>query len=574
MTGGSAVGRYTEEQKRAALAELREEKLVRAARRDRIAMLEYTMRTEHGEPWVLQKFHVEWQDLIPRKLNTGAAIAIEAPRDHAKTSQVSGALLDLMGCFPTIRIKYFTNSDDKAADTGRFLQSNIKNNPRLRRVYPHLKPTEGEGSWTPHKFWISRTVQDDTLDDVESRDATFEGRGIFTSATSGRADLIWADDVCDWRNSVANPADRERVKSAMRENIINLLEPGGILICTFTPWHEDDYNMSEIVAKCREERDGLLYAISNVGGRESINWVLWQRPAEDGNFQNCLWSSKWGPEELRARKAQIGPRAYARGFLLKAISDEERMVTETAMDASLSRGSDIEIGVEYADSTWPRIAAIDLANALRKKPGKRVKDKGSFTACGSIALHPDLTRQPIDVFHAKPSFPQIMRMLRARNKQLGWRLLLVENNAFQQAVVEECGEDPELRAIVRGFTTGSAKSHEEFGIPGMVNSMERGLWMLPGLNHPSDCKCVCCLWRAELITYPNGKTTDLVMMQWLLEEAVRIYCGGQHRPISLTSSILEKRVANRKQPQPGGKRGRPRKKTGASIFDQEDRDEY
>ena len=569
MAGGSAVAGYSAEEKRAALAVLEEERDIRKARADRNAFLEYAMRTEHGERWKQTKFHREWQALIPRKLHPGLSVGICGPRYSAKTAQIGGAVLDLMGRFPTIRIKYFTNSDEKAADTGRFLQSNIKSNRRLHNVYPHLKPTQAEGSWTPHKFWIARRAQDDSLDDVEARDATFEARGIFTSATSGRADLIWADDICDWRNTLGNPADRERVKSSMRENIINLLEPGGMLICSFTVWHEDDYNMSEIVAQCREERDELRYGLTEIEGQEAISWMLWMRPAEDGNYRNCLWPDKWGPRELAARAAVIGPRAYQRQFLLKPMSDEERGIGDTAIGAALSRGQHIEIGVEYADSTYPRLAAIDLANAMRRKAGGRAKDTGSYTACGTIALHPDLKRQPIDIVHGKLSFPQIMRMLRQRHGELGWRLLLVENNAFQQAVVEECREDPDLRTIVRGFTTGTAKAHEEFGIPGMVNSMEQGLWMWPGLNHVGDCECVACKWRMEATAYPHGKTTDLVMMQWLLEEAVRIYCGGVHRPVSLTNTAIEQAMKQRKVS--GGVPRQPKRKAGAlAIFQERD----
>src|SRR5262249_61461889 len=65
--------------------------------------------------------------------------------------------------------------------------------------------------------------------------------GINSSATGARADLLVCDDVVDVK-SLRSETIREKTKQVFRENLVNLLEPGGRAWMLFTPGHARDLN--------------------------------------------------------------------------------------------------------------------------------------------------------------------------------------------------------------------------------------------------------------------------------------------------------------------------------------------
>jgi hypothetical protein len=61
--------------------------------------------------------------------------------------------------------------------------------------------------------------------------------GIGATATGARADLLVCDDVVDVK-ALRSETIREKTKQVFRENLVNLLEPGGRAWLLFTPWRE------------------------------------------------------------------------------------------------------------------------------------------------------------------------------------------------------------------------------------------------------------------------------------------------------------------------------------------------
>src|SRR6185437_15451819 len=94
--------------------------------------------------------------------------------------------------------------------------------------------------------------------------------------------------------------ERNRVADYFHDNLMNLLEPDGRFWGLFTPWHRDDLN-----ARLKRNESFALY-----------------RRAIDENLQP-VWPEKWPTAKLQARRDEIGATAFARGYRLLPVADEE-----------------------------------------------------------------------------------------------------------------------------------------------------------------------------------------------------------------------------------------------------------
>jgi hypothetical protein len=213
---------------------------------------------------------------------------VELPRDHGKSFQVCGRILWELGRNPALRVKIVCATGAIAAERGRFIRDAIASNPRVREVFPNLKPG---AQWAAEAFTIERPASV-----IGPSVAAF---GVGAGSTGTRADLLVCDDVVDVR-SLHSRIERDRVADYFTNNLMNLLEPDGRFWGLFTPWHLDDLN-------ARLKRNPV-YALF--------------REAVGADFEP-VWAEKWPVERLRARKEEIGSASFARGYHLRPIADED-----------------------------------------------------------------------------------------------------------------------------------------------------------------------------------------------------------------------------------------------------------
>jgi predicted phage terminase large subunit-like protein len=211
---------------------------------------------------------------------------VELPRDHGKSVQVCVRLVWELGRRPGLRVKVVCATRELAAERGRFLRDAIAENPCVRLVFPHLKPAR---PWEESRFTVRRrgTVVGPTV----------AALGIGAHSTGARADLLVCDDVVDVQ-ALRSRADRERVKQAFRENLVNLLEPDGRLWYVFTPWHGDD----------------LSAELKQTGVYGHL-----RRPI--GPDLEPVWPAQWPRERLAQRRREIGEVAFARAYRLVCVTD-------------------------------------------------------------------------------------------------------------------------------------------------------------------------------------------------------------------------------------------------------------
>ena len=457
------------------------------ARRDVNLFCEYVMRTPDGQPWVQQPFHREWQKLLP--LQGPARVLIGAPRESAKTTQLAVArVIWELGRDPNLRIKIITSTDDLAADIISAIAKHIARNPRVRQVFPQLRPASA-GLWPKPGARTSRLV---VARSSQEKDPSVSGHGILSTGVGGRADLDIFDDVVDYRNAIASPALRGQVAQSLLEVWINLLGPKGRAVYVATVWHEDDLTMQL---------------------RANPEWTVWWRPARDEVTGQTLWPERWDAEALARREREIGPRAFARQYLLLPLSDEERTFPPSAIAAC--RDDQFIPGQVEVPGEWPRYSGVDLAASLGQK--------ASWTVMFTVAVDPENKRRyPLEIVRKRQPFPETISMIREQCEKWRASLVYVESNAFQEAVVQQLTE-MQRSLPVKAYTTGKEKLEPRVGIPSLSAAMANGSWLIPcgGAPHTPGCECGWCAWVRELSLHPGGEHSDCVMAMWLCELAAR-----------------------------------------------------
>ena len=260
------------------------EQLIRRARQSPNEFAEFCFLDGSGQPLRQAAVHRALQDFLSQH----AHALVELPRDHGKSVQACIRVLWELGRAPGLRVVLACASEALAAQRCRFLRDAVTTNERLRLVFPQLRPAR---PWRANAFTIRRPA--------EVIGPSVSAVGIGAASTGRRADLLVCDDIVDVR-ALRSRAERERVKTFFHENLMNLLEPQGRCWNLFTPWHQDDLN-------------------SCLKGNPAF--ALLRRAV--GDDLAPVWPERWPRARLQARRQEIGDVAFARGYRLVCVPDEE-----------------------------------------------------------------------------------------------------------------------------------------------------------------------------------------------------------------------------------------------------------
>ena len=268
---------------------------VDAARRDKNAFIEYCFRDKNNKPLRQGAVHEHWQAALSKHQH----VMIGGSRDHGKSTNAIGALLWELGHNPDETFTIIGANESKANKRVREVRTHIERNERVQEVFPRLKLEASSASQLMVK---RRSI---------SKNASVEGYGVLGAGTGDRSGVILFDDVVDRRNALTIPAMRKAVKDAYYNDWINLLPPDGRSWYLFNPWHKDDLS-HELMAK------------SDMPCVKSFVKADWN---EDGTIKKLhpVWPEKWGVRALLARLKRITMRAFRRGFLGEAMSDDEKL---------------------------------------------------------------------------------------------------------------------------------------------------------------------------------------------------------------------------------------------------------
>jgi hypothetical protein len=248
-------------------------------------------------------------------------------------------------------------------------------------------------------------------------------------------------------------------------------------------------------------------------------------------FKMPSWEGRWTAEKLQERYFQITPRAFDRGFRQRPSSSTDLIFPHFRQNEVFFynenwRSIDNPTHPGYVDPEWPRYLGVDLS-------GKHRRGNVVFV----LALSPKGVRIVLDVVLGAWDSPEMARQINEAFKEHSPRVVFVENNAYQQALIDwiiDAGLD--CASYVEGFHTGSKKMDPQIGLPSMDVQFSMGMWrcgvphgeheilaQAPGVH---GCACGVCTWVRDCrVTTFEDDTPDTVMASFIAKEASRI--GGK-----------------------------------------------
>lgn len=226
-----------------------------------------------------------------------------------------------------------------------------------------------------------------------------------------------------------------------------------------------------------------------------------------------LWEAYWSQSALRAKKSD-DERTFARGFMMQAYSDEERMFP--SFKSCYTHGV---ITGDIARRGYPVFVGVDLAGD--KRPGNCI-----FVAAVDPVTH---RRYPLEIHCGAWTSPETAGRLADVNARHNVKYIIVENNAYQQALIDwirHSAKENTFWMKLEPFTTGRQKADPKYGLPSLEIEYRNKAWVVPAdefMGHDSSCRCGWCVWTRETADYPFSVTTDTVMATWFCREAIDRY---------------------------------------------------
>jgi len=270
--------------------------MVEEARKHPLGLYRLCFTDDFGEAITLKWFHNEWA----RELLSNTHAMVEAPRGTTKTTFIVATALWFIGHNQNIRIGIVCGNDANASKRLGEIKSHIQNDPLYGLVFPQVQMDE--------------KLKNDSMNlnvvrERHSKDYTVEARGVLSDGTGDRKDILIFDDVCNYKNTIQEPASRPKVLAKVRGDWLNTLNPrGGRAWFIFTPWHAEDCH-----AILKKENKT----------RWSYKRYFHGKP---GDPYHSIFPELFNREWLKRKRKEVGSLEYARAYLCRALSSDVQIV--------------------------------------------------------------------------------------------------------------------------------------------------------------------------------------------------------------------------------------------------------
>jgi len=231
----------------------------------------------------------------------------------------------------------------------------------------------------------------------------------------------------------------------------------------------------------------------------------------DEHEQKTLWSEKWSFAALMSQRAKIGSIRFNRNYRSRIMSDEDSafpMVYFTggiAEDGTYYPGcfdSSLVLSPPLQDSLGrtlyrDRIMGVD--------PAIGITARSSYFGLFVIGLDMNNRVVILDIRRVRIGFVAQKRLVSRLYNRWHPRAIVVENNAYQRALIEGLQEDDIRLPVVSKATS----MKDPITIPSMDVYFEMGRVRIPrGDTQSVD---ITDTFVEELNQWPNASTSDLLM---------------------------------------------------------------
>ncbi len=308
---------------------------------------------------------------------------------------------------------------------------------------------------------------------------------------------------------------REKTKVIYRENMVNLLEPGGRAWLLFTPWHAGDLN-AEL--------------------KQNANYRHFRRAV--GDDLEPVWPEKWSRERLAERRAEIGESSFARAFRLRTLAEEDCVIRpqwvqywdgEMAGEEPLPQPlPETERGVRLGLLNQPPPARTiqdrttspgDCPSPLREGEGERhfaqvllavdpaVSQRGTADASALVTLGRTCDGRVycLEAIGRRVAAPELVELIDDADRRWKPDVILFETNSAFKGIKDLMTRHARFGSKVKEIVHSRDKHARvnSFGV-----RVENGAFLLRGEGgrvHPSQQALL-----DEMLAFPLGKHDDLL----------------------------------------------------------------
>lgn len=417
----------------------------------------------------------------------------------------------------------------RASATALALGTGYDAEATMAEDYGMFKPEDRADKWSASELTVRQT-DGIGLDDKE---ATVSAWGMDSGFLGGRFDIVIWDDLVDKKNTKTAEA-REAIREWWDSEAETRIEPGGVLILQGQRISPDDlYNYC--LKKLDDDERPMYTHIKYVAHDDArcehehgAGAVAWP----DG----CLLDPVRLPYSFLNGHKRRNPKAY----------NLQYQQQDDYGDSGLVRIEWIEGGVDNEGFDAP--GCLDRARGLLEPPIHLLDGIGwshvtvdpsptEWWGVGWWLYDPSSTSRYLIDIHRRRMAPQDFLSYDFRTGEWGgllhrmWqdgnrlgipiRVIVVEINAAQRWLlqmphVQEWAAMTGIRFV--GHSTNVNKSDPKYGVESIGDLFRQGMIRLPDKGAVAKEKVEELVH--ELLRYPDGETSDLVMMTWFHTLAV------------------------------------------------------
>lgn len=477
-------------------AEAREELKVRLAREDSGHFVEYVLRNEaDGSSLRNAPFHWDWH----KTLQDNEHVVLIAPVEHAKSQAVSvGRALFELGKNPSARIALISSTEKLAKKLLKQIRAEIERNPRLHRVFPHLRRSlRREDPWTSTALTVERQTT--------ARDPSVQVLGAFGAIVGSRLDIIILDDVLSFENT-RTEEQRKKLIEWFDTTVYTRGVQGAKVFAIGTPWHPED----------------LLHELSKRPAFTVRRYSAVENPDDPPRKWRPIWPDNWPLQRLLHRRANMPEAHFIRKYLCRVRLDTTSRFQEKWLKrmCQLGKGRVFELAAPPRRTPrgpyLPCFTGVDL--------GVGSKSKSNLTVICTIALLPGGLRLIVNIESGRWQAPEILARLRETSR-IYRSEILVESNVAQKYLVQmaQVGSG-KIENLHGRDTTAQNKFHEQWGVEALATELQNMLWVMPsganGDSVPEEGQALI----SECLHYdPEEHAGDRLMAMWLARESARLW---------------------------------------------------
>lgn len=442
---------------------------------------------ETGKPLRQSKLHREMQRLA----NKFRRLLLWSHPEGGKTSQLS-ILRPIwrLGVNPNRRIVVVSETQSLSRKIVRAQQGYLENPiSDLRLVFPHLRPGS---KWTETAFDVTRKHGEG-----DPKDYSVQAIGVGSSVMGSRIDDLILDDVLTHDNTRTDH-HRAEFKLWFDKTIMSRLSANASVAFIGNAWHPMD-QMHQLAAQ---------------------GWVWRKFPVLDPESGLPTWPEKWPTSRIEEKRESLVPSEFAREMLCEARSDEDARFKEDWINRCLRRGDGIPAtpSLGHLPNGYRTYTGVDL--------GTRESAGADLTVFFTLILHPDGSREVLEVLSGRWTAPDIMARLKDVHRRFH-SIVAVESNAAQDFIRQLVTKESSIPVLP--FTTDKAKIDPLFGVETLAVEMFNGKWIIPSKGGQPATKEIGH-WITEMLHYqPDQHTGDRLMASWIAKQAASGLIGVRRK---------------------------------------------